>query len=679
MPLRLLDIDLRTDGPWRVSPWRADSPARDRIASWGGSGLALALLEQEPAAFVVSVGEGVVRGLPTAARAAVAGRSPLTGSYGDGQVGSDFGRRLAAVADAIRFTGRRAPSAARASLVCAIGGDGVARAVEIDGLAGASSREVHARLQRELGECATLSIGPAGERRARIASLAAGSGGSDGPLHFVGRGGLGALLGAQGWKAIAITAAAPAPHATERPLELLRALSASPRLEQRARGGTLELAQAALARADFDGFAADAAQLRAFADGVERARAQSHGCQGCPTPCGWTFRRDGGAGQAARFGAAQALGLELGLPRFEDALELLATCDQRGLDAKEVGAALAAYVRAFPESRGDLGRFARLLDEAWRDTSENSLSSGAVAAARAFGQTVSHARGAAVRVDKNLASLLGQCASARGSDPMRAFPFLAAENASLERLRRLCAPLELPAGSEDPRSPIGKGRLVGWHEDLALALDLSGFCAFSASALISDGGASLDDLARWIAPRALRESPDFDARPSQVWLEAGAELAQAQRRFNARFDPAGAENVSEDLRAKLAPAGMWEEYRAYRDDPRAFQRRDTPTAPRETPRPSPPEAPLRAGRVRLRAFGSLALRLDGDGWVQLHLPARADEVLIAGAAQHPRAASSLLRDGEALPAIYRNGARVEPRDWVFDGEALDLLLVVGGG
>lgn len=676
---RLLDIDPRADGPWRAAPWRADDPASDRLASWGGGGLALALLEQDPAALIVSVGEGVVRGLPTAARAAVAGRSPLTGSYGDGQVGSDFARRLAAVADAIRFTGACAPTASGRGRVCAIGSDGVARAMEIDGLAGASSLEVHARLQRELGPCATLSIGPAGERGARIASLAAGSAGSEGPLHFVGRGGLGALLGAKGWKAIAIENAPLAPLASDRPSELLRALSASPRLEQRARGGTLELAQAALARADLDGFAADAAQLRDFVDGVERARAQSHGCQGCPTPCGWTFRREGGAGQAARFGAAQALGLELGLPRFEDALELLASCDQRGLDAKEVGAALAAYVRAFPSSRGDLRVFARLLDEAWRDSGANSLSAGAVSAARAWGQSVSHARGAAVRVDKNLASLLGQCASARGSDPMRAFPFLAADNSSLGRLRELCAPLDLPAGSEDPRSPIGKGRLVGWHEDLALALDLSGFCAFSASALISDGGASLDDLARWIAPRALRESPNFDARPAEVWLEAGAALAQAQRRFNSRFDPEGAERMSDDLRAKLAPAGMWPEYRAYRDDRRAFQRGDTDSASLQSPALPPLEASRRAGRVRLRAFGSLAQRLDGEGWVQLDLPARVDAVLIAGAAQHPRAAASLLREGATLPAIYRNGARVEPGELVFDGEALDLLLVVGGG
>ena len=44
---------------------------------------------------VDQTGDGVRRGLPTAARATLASRAPLTGLLGDGQVGSDLGRRLA--------------------------------------------------------------------------------------------------------------------------------------------------------------------------------------------------------------------------------------------------------------------------------------------------------------------------------------------------------------------------------------------------------------------------------------------------------------------------------------------------------------------------------------------------------------------------------------------------------
>ncbi len=662
-----------------MGPWQARDPALARLAGWGGGGLSIALLAQaDPARvpLVLAVGECVVRGLPTAARVSVASRSPLSGTLSEGLVGSDFGRRLAAVADAVRIRGQHA----QAGAVLVIEADGRARIEIISEARGLSSLLTHGLIEARLGPCATLSIGAAGERGARIASLAACSSSSagGGPPHFVGRGGLGAVLAGLGLKAIAVRASA---NSAERASELTRALTSSPRLEERARGGTLELAQTLAARGELGSAATGRAQADEFAQGANAARGHQHGCQGCPTPCGWVFKRVGAPGQAARFGASQALSLQLGFSNFDSALALLARCDESGLDAKEVGAGLALVAEVEPQARGNPAVFTEWLDLALRGKGPAAaVVDGVHALGLALGRATTTVRRCSVRPDKNLASLLGQCVSARGTDPMRSFPFLAAESAGLSMLRELCAPLELPAGSEDPFSSVGKGRLVGWHEDLMLALDLGGFCAFSASALLADRLASLDALALWIAPRALAAEPEFQRAPGRALLAAGAELARAQRELNARYGWTPADDVPSWARARLSESGMEPEYRAYRAAPASFEHRSA------RPVPQVAAGVLGAsvagsvrGRVHLRSFGTLGEALGPTCEVELLLPASALEVLRAAVTHFPTAAPSLLRDGNALPAIYRAGLRVEPEDRVLAEETLDLLMVIGGG
>ncbi len=676
---RLLDVDLDRGSDWHVGPWQARDQGLARLAGWGGGGLSIALLAQADLALVplvLAVGECVVRGVPTAARVSVASRSPLSGTLSEGLVGSDFGRRLASVADAVQIRGH----CAQAGAVLVIEAYGRARIESIPEAGGLSSLLTHGLIEARLGPCATLSIGPLGERGARIASLAACSSSSAGagPPHFVGRGGLGAVLAGLGLKAIAVRASA---EPAERALELTRALTSSPRLEERARGGTLELAQTLAARGELGSQSADRAQADDFAQGANAARAHQHGCQGCPTPCGWVFKRVGAPGQAARFGASHALSLQLGFSDFDAALALLARCDEWGIDAKEVGAGLALLAEVEPGARGNSAVFTEWLDLALRGKGPAAaLIDGVHAFGLALGRETTTVRRCSVRPDKNLASLLGQCVSARGTDPMRAFPFLAAESAGLSMLRELCAPLELPAGSEDPFSSVGKGRLVGWHEDLMLALDLSGFCAFSASALLADRLASLDALALWISPRALAAEPEFRRSPGRAFLAAGAELARAQRDLNARFGWTPADDVPSWARARLSESGMEPEYRAFRAARFTLERSPARPLPHVAAGvPGASAAGIVRGRVHLRSFGTLGEALGPACAVELLLPASALEVLRAAVTHFPKSAPSLFRDGKALPAIYRSGMRVEPEDRVLAEETLDLLMVVGGG
>ena len=678
---RVLELDagaLERGAGTRVRAWSSPLGWLDRVGRWSGSALGLALIfdraRQSPAEatpLVVAVGDAVRRGMPTAERASLASRAPLTGLYSEGLVGGDFARRLASCADAIVIEGRASGRGA----VLVLDGRG-ARTVHAPELCGASPARTHAALRELLGPCASLAIGPAGERELPIASLAASG---DVP-HFVGRGGLGAVLGRAGLKAIAITAP---PRERAEGAELASRLLASPRLQSRASGGTLELFEAFAERGELRGRgdALDVAggDAQRLVREIETRRGERHGCQGCPTPCGWSFRRGDGGAQSARFGASQALGPNLGLASFDDALALLADCDELGVDAKEVGAGLALLARARESGReprgpawGDLAAMRKVLRAAVSGSGASlGLERGAVALARELDLDLASAKGAPIRRDASLASVLGQCVSSRGGDPMRTFPFLAVDGADLAAFRASTG-LELPPLAGDPRAPDGKGRLVAWHEDWANALDCTGFCAFSAASLLADGLASVADLGERLAPRAMRES-------GLSMLDAGGVLATMQRRLNELWGVAANADRPEWTRESFDRPGAWDGYsraRGLTEEGRVSSERWRAVEELrpwrvEFERPAAVERPVqsaerRPGRIRWRVSSTR------ESDVELALPCTAAEAVEAARA------SGFARLG-AHPAVFRDGVRLAPDELVRDGDRLALLEVVAGG
>src|SRR5262245_16649950 len=185
-PPRWIDVDLATWSPGETRPltrirraWADPDPALARIGSWSGAALGLALLARRAfdgrsgPALALAVGECVRRGVPTAARASVGARAPLSGLYSEGQVGSDLARRLAGLADALLLSGH---GAASEPCVLVLAED-AARLERAGELAGLSARAAHRALEARLGPCAVLAVGPAGERGVALANLAACSAG----------------------------------------------------------------------------------------------------------------------------------------------------------------------------------------------------------------------------------------------------------------------------------------------------------------------------------------------------------------------------------------------------------------------------------------------------------------------------------------------------------------------
>lgn len=686
--MRWLAVDLgllergQVEAVSRVSPSSDDGAIRALMAA-GGSAAGLAHLSQvqddERIPFLVCVGNAVVRGLPTAARATVLGRSPLTGRPAEGQVGSDLAARLAQTLDVLVLEGR----ATRPGTLLVVGEEGQVELYTDPSLEGLDPEELHDRIVARFGDCATLRVGAAGLAGLPIAHLAAGSR----PASRVGRGGLGAAFGRLGLTALVVRTAPV--EGTGDP-DLVRWLTGSPRLSVRALDGTFELASALGARGDLrtrgQQEVVDPAAAVELTDEAKGAAHERHGCKGCPTPCGWTFKNPDDSPRGARFSAHHALGTNLGFADFQAGAALLARCDAFGVDAKEVGAGLALLARKREEEGasvwGQLEVFEGWIDEMVEGEGEAALlGQGSEALARELGLVDEQvaASGEAVRLDGDLAVLLGSCVAVRGAEPMRSFPFLSGVDRA--RLASHLAPLPAPPGIEDPRSPVGKGRLLWWHENLAAGLDVTGFCAFSAAGLLADGLCTLDEL----AARVIAPGGSGSQAPGRELLALGESVLALQQELARRWG-VGEREIPTWAEETLGQPGMLDEYRALRRGESDLHDGDLSgpgSVNEEGERAAQAATPLdpESGTVVLSAGGALAGVLGGTRVaLVLSLPAPVREVLLVAEANRPEAEGWLLgRDGRPTPVVWRSGERLGEADIVHAGDCLELVLAVSGG
>ncbi|MBI2355472.1 MAG: aldehyde ferredoxin oxidoreductase family protein [Deltaproteobacteria bacterium] len=189
----LLRIDL-TEGIAR----REEIPRPLLTEYLGGRGLGVRLMREgfrlapfDPAMpLIFAVGPLCGTSAPTAARLAVVSRSPLTGTICDCSAGGRFAWRLkAAGLDALVITGKSA-----APVTVAIRPDGV----DILPAADLWGKAIPTTVAALAGRGSVAAIGPAGENGVLFANIMMGEGNS------VGRGGLGAVMGAKGLKAVTV-------------------------------------------------------------------------------------------------------------------------------------------------------------------------------------------------------------------------------------------------------------------------------------------------------------------------------------------------------------------------------------------------------------------------------------------------------------------------------------------
>lgn len=188
----------------------------------GGSGFVAYYLLKEMAPDVDPLGPdnllifagGPITGVPVAGsgRSAVGGKSPLTGGYGEADVGGFFGAELRRAGfDAVVVRGQ-----AETPVYLWLH-DGEAELRPADHLWGLTTAQTQAKVQEELGErnARLALIGPAGEKMVRYACVI------NDLKHAAGRTGLGAVMGSKKLKCVVARGRTAIPLADEEGVKAL--------------------------------------------------------------------------------------------------------------------------------------------------------------------------------------------------------------------------------------------------------------------------------------------------------------------------------------------------------------------------------------------------------------------------------------------------------------------------
>lgn len=303
--------------------------------------------------FIVAVGPLTGLPGPNTGKLVVAAMSPLTGGYGDGNIGSWAAVALRAAGwDAVVVEGR----AAKPSVL--VVEDDRAWLESAEDLWGLDAFTAYDRLVERYGkEAGFLLVGPAGENRVRYATVVAQKGRSGG------RPGLGAVMGSKNLKAIVVRGTRRPevydPEAYRRAaVEAIKAVKTSPSYEFWMRQGTMMTVE----------WANEASVLPAynFREGVfeeyeklsgsymEKIRVSLRSCPLCVMACGHVIVDEEGEEVELDYENVAMLGSNLGIARLEEAAVLNRLADLYGMDTISLGGTLGYALEAGEKGRLEL-------------------------------------------------------------------------------------------------------------------------------------------------------------------------------------------------------------------------------------------------------------------------------------------------------------------------------------
>jgi aldehyde:ferredoxin oxidoreductase len=340
----------------------------------------------------------------TAGRLSLGGKSPLTGGIKEANVGGAAGRIMARLGlKAVVL--EEAPEDPKPRILFV--GQGRAELLEAPELARKETSPTLAALRQRFGErSGALCIGPAGEMLLPAAAVAT-TDSSGGQLRLAGRGGLGAVMGAKGIKAIVFAAegARPEQPADPRALaaaarELARILREDPKTANRHNFGT----PAVLALCDTLGILptrnfregrfehAEAISGEMIAELIDRRGGEGRRglpcVQGCIIACSNIFADPSGKTTVAslQYESIGLLGSNCGIGDIDAIAELNHLCNQVGIDAIEGGAAIGVAMEAGLLPFGDAAGAGDLLRQVGQGTPLGRIiGSGVVTAGRVLG------------------------------------------------------------------------------------------------------------------------------------------------------------------------------------------------------------------------------------------------------------------------------------------------------
>jgi aldehyde:ferredoxin oxidoreductase len=334
---------------------------------------------------VLAMATGALAGwhISDAGRLSVGGKSPLTGGIKESNVGGN-------VADALAGLGHRAlvitgtlPVDEPAILVIDEAGVRIAPATHLWGL---TLEQLAAQLQAEHGsDYGYLAIGPTGEMGMASAAICV-SDVRGAPYRFAARGGMGAVMGSKGLKAILVKKSKrPRPSSDAFKVAVkafLNAITSNPRVEVLRKYGTastvmLVQSLGGLPTRNFSSGEFEEAE-RISGEAIYRLT-EARGGEGTPTEscmaacaiqCSNIFPDADGQRLVApiEYETLVMCGSNLGIGDLDTIARLNRLCNEYGLDTIEVGAALGVAAEAGVWQFGDGQRAIELLEELGQGT-----------------------------------------------------------------------------------------------------------------------------------------------------------------------------------------------------------------------------------------------------------------------------------------------------------------------
>ncbi|WP_175059013.1 tungsten-containing formaldehyde ferredoxin oxidoreductase [Thermococcus sp. 2319x1] len=346
---RILRVDLTNNKVWvqEYSP----EVAKNFI---GGRGLAAWILWNE-AKNVDPLGpenklvfaSGPFNGLPTPSggKMVIAAKSPLTGGYGDGNLGTMATVHLRKAGyDALVVEGK-----AKKPVYLYIEDDNVS-ILSAEGLWGKTTFETEKELKEIHGKnVGVLSIGPGGENLVKYAVVVSQEG------RAAGRPGMGAVMGSKKLKAVVIKGTKEIPVADKEKLrelsqEAYNAILNSPGYPFWHRQGTMAAVEwtnenSALPTRNFsDGSFEFARSIDGYT--MEGMKVKQRGCPYCNMPCGNVVLDAEGRESELDYENVALLGSNLGIGKLNEVSVLNRIADEMGLDTISLGVSISYVMEA---------------------------------------------------------------------------------------------------------------------------------------------------------------------------------------------------------------------------------------------------------------------------------------------------------------------------------------------
>ncbi len=371
----------------------------------GGRGLAVKLLwDLNPVGvdplspdnhLVLATGPLTGYPLPSSGKLQIASKSPLTGGYGDGNIGARAAVELRKLGVDAVVIGGKAEKPTILYLTC----EGVEFRDGSD-YWGLTTKDAEERLKKELGGgVSVLSIGPGGERLVKYATVLSELGRS------AGRPGMGAVMGSKNLKAVAIKGCSmPEPASVEELVNLgaeaYRKIKESPAYEfwcRQGTMGTIEWSQKNSCLPSYN-FSEGVFEYWEGIDGyiMESMKVRVKACPNCNMPCGnvvkYVTYTDAGEAELDYENVAM-LGSNIGLAPLNKVSHINVLADLYGIDTISLGSAIGYSMELSEKGLlkeriewGDYSRIKELVRQiAYREGLGDLLAEGVAAMAERIG------------------------------------------------------------------------------------------------------------------------------------------------------------------------------------------------------------------------------------------------------------------------------------------------------